>query len=343
MDKPCARRWPSLDNKGSAGLADIAMSPGRAVRRRLRRAAHLFRAVLRCDPLDAAACLSLASVMSAAGRAAEEKALLRRAVGMSRGPLTLGDRFKALMKLRRYKEAVATEERILDENPGLPDIRGFWDPWDWDERVSREERRRELRAFERALGPKPRGPWLHYYRGSLSGPEDLENFNLLAGYPAKRYGWMYFKAGSAALTAANFEQAATWFKRALAGRPVDWRAHCFLAETYLCLRKSAAAFAEMDRPAAAPRARKGHCSPGAPTALARRWQAVVRGQGRLPRGAMRVLLEGRGPPEARQAGRGARRARSHLGAVSSRFRGVCLARRSQAGTRAVPGGAEGSR
>lgn len=215
--------------------------------RRLERAERLFRAVLRCDPLDAAACLSLASVMSAAGRAPEEKALLRRAVGMSQGALTLGDRFKALMKLRRYKEAVATAERILDGNPGLPDVRGFWDPWDWDERVSREERRRELRAFERALGPKPRGPWLHYYRGSLSGPEGLENFKLLAGYPAKRYGWMYFKAGSAALTAADFAQAAAWFKRALAARPVDWRAHCFLAETYLCLRKPEAAFAEMDR------------------------------------------------------------------------------------------------
>lgn len=215
--------------------------------RRLKLAEHLFRAVLRCDPLDAAACLSLASVMSAAGRASEEKALLRRAVVLSRGRLELGDKFKALMKLRRYKDAIATAELILDRNPALPDIRGFWDPWDWDERVSREERRRELRAFERALGSKPRGPWLHYYRGSLSGPQGLENFKLLAGYPAKRYGWMYFKAGSAALTAANFDQAASWFKRALAGRPVDWRAHCFLAETYLCLQKPKAAFAEMDR------------------------------------------------------------------------------------------------
>ncbi len=215
--------------------------------RRLKQAEHLFRAILRCDPLDAAACMSLASVMSAAGKTSAEKALLRRAVAISRGRLALGDRFKALMKLRRYKEAVATAELILDRKPGLPDIRGFWDPWDWDERISREERRRELRAFERALGSKPRGPWLHYYRGSLSGPEGLPNFKLLAGYPSKRYGWMYFKAGSAALTAANFEQASSWFKRSLAGRPVDWRAHCFLAETYLCLQKPKAAFAEMDR------------------------------------------------------------------------------------------------
>jgi tetratricopeptide (TPR) repeat protein len=219
---------------------------------------RLFRAILLCDPFDSAACLSLASVMSAAGRPSAEKAMLSRAIGLAQGRLSLGDKFKALMKLRRYKEAVKTAELILDSRPTLPDIRCFWDPWDWDERIPRKVRLRELRAFERAVGSGSRGPWLHYYRGSLSGPEGLAHFKLLSGCSAKRYGWMYFKAGSAALTAADFDQAASWFKRALAGSPVDWRAHCFLAETYLCLQKPKAAFAEMDRALrAAPKGEEG--------------------------------------------------------------------------------------
>ncbi|MDD5303206.1 MAG: tetratricopeptide repeat protein, partial [Elusimicrobia bacterium] len=230
-------------------LAELLRGPGLAelFARRLKRAERLFRAVLRCVPGDAAAWLSLASVMGAAGRTSEERRLLSRAAGLARGRHALGDRFKALMKLRRYKAAVKTAERILDGEPGLSDMRCFWDPWEWDERVPREERLLELRAFERALGPAPRGPWLHYYRGSLSGPEGLSHFERLADHPAKRYGWMYFKAGTSALMASKFEKAASWFKLALAGKPADWRAHCFLAEAYLCLNRPEAAFAEMDR------------------------------------------------------------------------------------------------
>ncbi|MBI2788833.1 MAG: tetratricopeptide repeat protein [Elusimicrobia bacterium] len=140
----------------------------------------------------------------------------------------------------------------------MPDLRAFWDPWEWDERAPREALLRELAALERALGPKPRGPWLHYYRGSLSGPDGLPHFERLAGYPAKRYGWMWFRAASAALLASRFEDAAAWFQRSLAAKPADWRAHCFLAEARLCLGRRAEAFAGMDRALrAAPASEKG--------------------------------------------------------------------------------------
>lgn len=214
--------------------------------RRLELAEVLFRIALRCDPGDPAACLSLASVMNAAGRGDAEKVLLRRAVALARKRGALGEEFKALMKLRRGKEAVAAAENILDRRPGLDDLRCFWDPWEWDERAPREELLAELKAFERSLGPRPRGPWLHYYRGFLSGPGGLANFERLEDFPAKRYGWMYFRAASEALLACEFERAADWFRRCLAGKPADWRAHCFLAETYLCLGRRDDAFAEMD-------------------------------------------------------------------------------------------------
>jgi tetratricopeptide (TPR) repeat protein len=237
------------DKEARRRLAELLRARGLAAlfARRLRNAERLFKALLLCDPLDSAACLSLAAVMSAAGRPAAQNAMLRRAVGISQGRLGLGDKFKALMKLRRYREAVRTAEAILDSRPALPDIRCFWDPWDWDERIPRKVLLRELRAFERAVGPNARGPWLHYYRGSLSGPDGLPHFERLSGYPVKRYGWMYFRAGSAALLESDFKKAESWFKRSLASKPKDWRAHCFLAETYLCLRKPKAAFAEMDR------------------------------------------------------------------------------------------------
>ncbi|MCM2303870.1 MAG: tetratricopeptide repeat protein [Elusimicrobia bacterium] len=215
--------------------------------RRLARAEALFRLVLRCDPGDPSACLSLASAAAAAGRGAAEKAWLRRAAALARRRGALGEEFKALMKLRRGKEAVAAAERILDRRPGLDDLRCFWDPWEWDERAPREELLRELAAFERSLGPKPRGPWLHYYRGFLSGPAGLAHFERLEAFPAKRYAWMWFRAASAALLAGEFERAAVWFERCLAGEPADWRAHCFLAEAYLCLGRRADAFAGMDR------------------------------------------------------------------------------------------------
>lgn len=212
--------------------------------RKLSSAERLFRSALTFVPEDATLWLGLAAVESAKGRKSAEKRHLERAITLDRGRLPPAERFMALMKLRRHAAAVVTAEKILDASPGLREIRGFWDPWEWDERVSREEHLRELRVLERAV---PRGPWLHFYRGVLSGPKGLAHFAKLAAYPARRYGWMFHKAGATALAAAEFETAARWLKRSLAGRPADWRARGFLAEARLCLGQTKEAFAEMDR------------------------------------------------------------------------------------------------
>jgi len=212
-------------------------------------AAAVYRALLKDDPRDARACLGLAAVMRASARPASERALLARALLHDRGSLPRADRFRALMKLGRHKAAVVEAERILDAGPTLEDIRVFWDPWEWDDRLPRAARRLELGRLERSLGKRARGPWLHYYRAELLGPEGLNHFEALEGFPRKRYGWMFAKAGLAALCAMRFEQAAAWLKLALKGKPADWRTNGFLAEAYLCLRRPKEALAEMAKAA----------------------------------------------------------------------------------------------
>ncbi|MBI3552097.1 MAG: tetratricopeptide repeat protein [Elusimicrobia bacterium] len=214
---------------------------------RRKAASALSRKILRIDPADARARMTLGDVLFSSGKVRRGRAVLAQALRLDRGTLEPIDRFKVLMKLGRYKAAVAAAERILDKGPRLVDIRCFWDPWEWDDRRPRSSRVSELRRFEAAIGPRARSPWLHYYRADLRGPEGLPEFERLAGFSAKRYGWMFFKAGTAALLEGRFETAAKWFKISLRRRPKDWRAHCFLGEAYLCLRRPRAAFQEMDR------------------------------------------------------------------------------------------------
>lgn len=256
-------------------LLDVLRSCGCALQfaGELAPAAVLFRFLLKQNPRDAAACISLASVMRAGGEPAKERVLLARALRLDRGTLSpkdrtralvglgrhkaalrgdrgglaAGDRFRALMKLGKHKEAVAAAEKILDAGATLNDIRIFWDPWEWDDRRPREDRLKELKAFERALGPKSKSPWLHYYRAELLGPDGLDHFAPIASFPAARYGWMFSKAGLSALCAARFDTAVKWFKIAAKSRPVDWRTLGFLAETYLCLLRPDDAFAELEK------------------------------------------------------------------------------------------------
>jgi tetratricopeptide (TPR) repeat protein len=216
---------------------------------RLDDAARVFRGLLRSSPRDARASLGLAAVMRARAEPGKEKKILSRA-DLGAG-IPGGDRFRTLMKLGRHKEAIAEAERILDAGPTLNDLRIFWDPWEWDDRRPRSDRLKELRKLERALGPKPRTPWLHYYRAELLGPSGMEHFEPISAFPHERYGWMFAKAGLMAHCEARFETAARWFGIALKSKPVDWRTHAFLAEACLCLRRPADALAEMDKALAA--------------------------------------------------------------------------------------------
>lgn len=210
------------------------------------RAAKVVRRVLRLDPGNARIRLVHGQSLYISGRVEAGRALLRSGLRRAGGALTPAERFKTLMKLGRYREALRAAEKILDAGASLDDLRAFWDPWEWDERRSLKDHRAELKRLRAAVGSAP-GPWLHYYSGSLKGPAALAHFDELARFPPRRYGWMYFRAGLMALAASDFRRAADWFERALLHKPADWRARCFLAEARLCLGDTERALTEMDR------------------------------------------------------------------------------------------------
>lgn len=210
----------------------------------------LARRALRLAPRDARAWLIEGEVLFVSGDKGPARRALGRALRFDAGSFSRQERFKALMKSGSYRRALAAAERVLDAGPALEDLRAFWDPWEWDERVPRAEREAEVRELEKAAGGS-REPWALYYRGALAGPDAMACFERVSRLPSARYGWMLAKAATTAMWAGDFPRAASWFERALACGPADWRARAFLAEAYLCLHKPAEACAEMDRAAAA--------------------------------------------------------------------------------------------
>lgn len=231
-----------------AGLLALLRACGDAERYagRLERAARIFREVLARDAGDASSRLSLAAVARAQGKRALERRLLARAVSLDRGGLRPADRFRALMKLGEFRGAVEQAEAILDAGATLSDTRIFWDPWEWDDRRPRGDRRAAVGRLERALAGS-KGPWLDFYRAELLGPEGLDSYARLAEHPRERYGWMYAKAGLAALCAGRFELAVERLEAAGRSSPADWRARGFLAEAHLCLKRPDRARAQLDR------------------------------------------------------------------------------------------------
>lgn len=210
------------------------------------RALSVVRRILRLDPGNARIRLVHGQSLYISGRVEAGRALLRSGLRRAGDALSPAERFKTLMKLGRYRDALREAERILDAGPSLDDLRAFWDPWEWDERRSLRDHKEELKRLRAAVG-EAAGPWLHYYSGSLKGPAALAHFDELARFPPRRYGWMYFRAGLMALAASDFPRAADWLERALRHKPADWRARCFLAEAHLCLGDTDRALAEMDR------------------------------------------------------------------------------------------------
>lgn len=214
---------------------------------RRRKVEGLLRKILKADPRNVRARLIAGGILCVSGALSRGRGLLAGALRLDRGEIGGGEAFSALMKLGRYKAAVARAERVLDGTPDLADMRAFWNPWSWDARMSPAQRCSEIRKMARALRPDSDSPWLHFYRGDFSDSEDLLDFERISGHPSKRYGWMFMKAGRAAFTVGRFDKAVEWFKIALAHKSVDWRAHAYLAEGLLCLRRPKAAYAQMDR------------------------------------------------------------------------------------------------
>ncbi|MBI3554317.1 MAG: tetratricopeptide repeat protein [Elusimicrobia bacterium] len=218
---------------------------------RLEEAAEQYVRLLETAPGDVNAHMALSAIAESTGKARAAAALLAKAVRLDRGEIGSRERFSALMRLGRCREAIRLAEGRLDAGPSRAELQAFadpWDaaPWDLDERLMRRMRLSKLRLVERAMGRRGEGlPWLHFYRGHLN--LGLEHFDRLAAFPLKRYGWMYYKAGAAALFLGRFDKAVPWLESAVRHRPVDWRAHGFLAEANLCLRRPAAAHEEMRR------------------------------------------------------------------------------------------------
>ena len=212
-------------------------------RSRFRRARRAWEDVLAMDPRDGAAHVSVSLLMRWIGSPEKERAALARAVAKG-SELNRIDRFKVLMRLGRYASAVRLAERTLDAGAALLDHRAFWDPWETDNRPVREGPQADLGELDRALRTAP-GPWRRYFLGSLGGAEGLAHFDALPSTP--RYRWMHYNAAMVALFAGSFRRAVRSFKIALRHEPMDWRAHGYLAEAYVCLDRPEEALRSMAR------------------------------------------------------------------------------------------------
>ncbi|UPT75767.1 MAG: tetratricopeptide repeat protein [Elusimicrobiota bacterium] len=214
---------------------------------RTREARRFLKRALAVEPGHARALLIAGGILAANGAAAEGRRLLRRALAAGAGALGGGERFTALMRLGRHRAAVAEAERILrGPGPSVDDLRAFWDPWEWDP-ARTQERRRELARLERALPRGAANPWALYYRADLHDPDEESVLLRVAALPRARYGWMLAKAGLSDLIAGRFARAAARLRAGLAHRARDWRTRGLLAEALLCLGRTRAAYAELDR------------------------------------------------------------------------------------------------
>lgn len=204
---------------------------------------------LKFDPHSIAARMRLSEIMPRRGKPDKTRSLLIAAARQRPGAGSEGsDRFRILMRLRRYPQAFKAADRILEEGPAVGDLRAFWNPWGWVPGLLKDLHGSEFEILNR-LDPKHRdNPWFHYYRGCLNkGGEALVDFRRIAQFPRKKYGWMFSKVGWASLRLGFFSEAIDEFSVALRYKTVDWTTHGYLAEAYLCRGQTQAAFSEMDR------------------------------------------------------------------------------------------------
>ena len=209
----------------------------------------LYRAQLARKPRSRRALVGLAHALAAQGRGAQALALLRQAAAApdSGGPDR--ERFQDAMRAGDYEAAFAAAERLAAAGPKASELRGFWNPWQWDSVPDAASFRRFHRSrLDAWIAAHPRSPWGYFYRGSLTeGPERVADFEraLRAGAGAPRYRWMALEAGWAHL--GRSARAVTLLRRAASGRPADWWAHGFLAEALLLARRPREAAASMNR------------------------------------------------------------------------------------------------
>ncbi|UPT75027.1 MAG: hypothetical protein M0D55_04755 [Elusimicrobiota bacterium] len=188
---------------------------------------------------------------------------LLRAIARAASPES-PERFKALMNLRRYPQALALAERVLDAGATQADAWAFSNPWDWEDWTSRDARMRGiLRDLERRLAGRP-GPWLDFYRGILGQETGLAAFARLARRPRARYAWMLTMAGRCALVEGRLSEAESWLRGARSAEPPEWRARACSRKSSSCAAARRPPRRRWTRPRRSRRrATPGSCSPGA--------------------------------------------------------------------------------
>ncbi|MBI5210796.1 MAG: tetratricopeptide repeat protein [Elusimicrobia bacterium] len=162
-------------------------------------------------------------------------------------------RFLASAGLDRHEAMIKEAEGILEEGDGRLFERLFR-PWT-DNWLRPQPTAFYAERLARLEGAKPSvadSPWGRFYRGILLArlsrtEESLSVLDPLAGLRGKRYGWMRHVAGVLRLREGRYEAAALDFQAALESRPRAMAARGFLAETLLCMGKTAAALGEFGK------------------------------------------------------------------------------------------------
>ncbi|MFI5361196.1 MAG: tetratricopeptide repeat protein [Elusimicrobiota bacterium] len=212
--------------------------------------------------------LRSAEVFAAQGRLAEMRGVLKKALPAVSRPATLFERierFKLLIALTRYPEAIGEAERILDAESSHRTIEILKFPWN-SVVFARPESRSALEIDRRVLrGLIERGraaPWAHYYLSQLTDKADPEHaacLRAVARATPRRYGWMWREVAVLRLEQYEYAGAIEAFQiSARSTTPGLWRSHAFCAETYVFLGRPKKALLEfLHAVDAAPEGEKG--------------------------------------------------------------------------------------
>jgi tetratricopeptide (TPR) repeat protein len=157
------------------------------------------------------------------------------------GPVARGgsalQRLRALFLLRRFGEAFALAERLLDEGPTEEARRALAWPWGGvvpDLGSAPEHLAPDLAALARLTRARPKSPWALFYRGLLMRRCGLKGHaDALAAvldFSPARYGWMRFELARSLLHGRKHAQALSLLDELLRRPGADWTCRGFRAE-----------------------------------------------------------------------------------------------------------------
>lgn len=159
------------------------------------------------------------------------------------------DRFKLLISLKKYREAIHEAERILDQDNHPRTINELKMPWSivmFSRPDIRNSFKKDQDILQGMIRSRPSNPWAYFYLSQLNTMSDIRVKNpidSIANFRAGRYGWMWFELGHSRLQRCDFKGAIKAFAAAAKStQPPLWRAYAFAGEALLCLRRGKTAF-----------------------------------------------------------------------------------------------------